>query len=82
MVVRLLRCSGMGMDGVMYGYIVSKLRKPKKDFCLSIGMNSSCVWVYNKEEGVNTLLQRLTELSVRQSVTSATRCLKLVVVDT
>ena len=29
----------MGMDGVMYGYMVSKLRKPKKDFCLSIGMD-------------------------------------------
>lgn len=28
----------MGMDGVMDGYIVSKLRKPKKDFCLSIGV--------------------------------------------
>jgi hypothetical protein len=28
----------MGMVGVMYGYMVSKLRKPKKDFCLSIGM--------------------------------------------
>lgn len=99
----------MGMDGVVYGYVVSKLRKPKKDFCLSIGMNCSYVWrdyerynilhnyisnnnyiiirntfsvVGNKGEEVNTLLQRLTELSVRQSVISATRCLKLVVVGT
>jgi hypothetical protein len=99
----------MGMDGVVYGYIVSKLRKPKKDFCLSIGMNCSSVWrnneryniLYNyifnnsyiivrnsfggfrnKGETLNTLLQRVTELSVRQLVTSATRCLKLVVVGT
>ena len=35
----------MGMDGVMYGYMVSKLRKPKKDFCLSIGLVDSFVWV-------------------------------------
>lgn len=28
----------MGMDGVMYGYVVRNLRKPKKDFCLSIGV--------------------------------------------
>jgi hypothetical protein len=100
----------MGMDGVMYGYVVSKLRKPKKDFCLSIGMNCSSVWrdyerynilynyifnnsyiaignsfIYsrNKKKGLNTrILKRITELSVRQLVTSATRCLKLVVVDT
>lgn len=99
----------MGMDGVVYGYVVSKLRKPKKDFCLSIGMNCSYVWrnyerynilynyifnnnyiiiriifncIRNKREEVNTPLQRLTELSVRQSVISSTRCLKLVVVGT
>ena len=34
----------MGMDGVMYGYIVRNLRKPKKDFCLSIGLVGSFVW--------------------------------------
>jgi hypothetical protein len=39
----------MGMDGVMYGYIVRNLRKPKKNFCLSIGLVGCFVWVLNKE---------------------------------
>ena len=34
----------MGMVGVMYGYIVRNLRKPKKDFCLSIGLVGNFVW--------------------------------------
>ena len=33
----------MGMYGDMYGYVVRELRKPKKDFCLSIGMSGSFV---------------------------------------
>lgn len=68
----------MGMDGVLYGYIVRNLRKPKKYFCLSIGLDLSFVWK-TIDRGV---LKRLTKLSVRQLVISTTRCLKLVVVDT
>jgi len=37
----------MGMVGVMYGYMVSKLRKPKKDFCLSIGLVGMSVWKFS-----------------------------------
>ena len=48
----------MGMDGVMYGYIVRNLRKPKKNFCLSIGLDLSFVWK-NLDRG---MLKRLTEV--------------------
>ena len=37
----------MGMYGDVYGYVVRELRKPKKDFCLSIGMSGSFVWILN-----------------------------------
>jgi hypothetical protein len=44
----------MGMDGVMYGYIVRNLRKPKKDFCLSIGLVGSFVWDLKDRSGEYT----------------------------
>ena len=52
----------MGMDGVMYGYVVRNLRKPKKDFCLSIGLVGSFVWDLNKERFEYTNPWRLTEV--------------------
>jgi len=39
----------MGMVGVLYGYIVRNLRKPKKDFCLSIGLGGMNVCGFNKD---------------------------------
>lgn len=48
----------MGMVGVVYGYIVRNLRKPKKNFCLSIGLDLSFVWK-NLDRG---MLKRLTEV--------------------
>lgn len=69
----------MGMVGVLYGYVVRNLRKPKKDFCLSIGL----VGMNMCGNLVDTLMRgKELKLSVRQFVLSATRCLKLVVVDT
>jgi lipoprotein signal peptidase len=52
----------MGMDGVMYGYIVRNLRKPKKDFCLSIGLVGSFVWILKEKNDEYTNPWRLTEV--------------------
>jgi hypothetical protein len=52
----------MGMDGVMYGYIVRNLRKPKKDFCLSIGLVCSFVWVLKDGSDEYTNPWRITDV--------------------
>lgn len=52
----------MGMDGVMYGYIVRNLRKPKKDFCLSIGLVGSFVWDLKDRSGEYTNPWRITDV--------------------
>jgi len=60
----------MGMVGVLYGYVVRNLRKPKKDFCLSIGLVGMNVC----GNLVDTLMRgKELKLSVRQFVLSTTR---------
>lgn len=44
----------MGMDGVMYGYVVRNLRKPKNNFCLSIGIDGCFVWILKERQFEHT----------------------------